>query len=859
MLELAARARSKSGARRAPPALMRRLLVFLFGAVLAGALVSPAQAQTSIDRYLDLTIEEGLISRSQADPRWATLGIGPQTPEDVSMERCGCVHAVLATVLAYKGSGRALPWYPVLMKNQFGFGRVQDFSFSPLYVHRFLQGGNGVAPWPPNQGYKPTAPGTCAIPVMSALGRIGNPVAPVIGISGIRFDVHPSLAAADELIKRRLLRGDPTIIVLRGPRVGGLESLHAQLIVGWDNRFEGYLVADPLFPTGTEGQLPGGNDKASYERWKSSIIDVFIPEVVAPGEHALVTAGDDPAPIELLSANPDGLRTGYDRASRTEVKEDAQASYYQAGGWADPLGTRPPGNPMRFLDIFQPRDGIYRFEIVGTGDGPFKLSFGTVEGDHRTVLQTIESTIHAGEVRKVELDYSRQGGSSSAEVTTFTPEARAGNDVNGLTDHAVEFDASRSFDIDGTIAGYEWDFGDGTRGAGKTASHVYTRPGSYTVKLTVTDDHGKTATDTASASLVLSQRRPVAHISGPYMGYAGRSTQLDARASFDLNNDPLTARWEFGDGTPAAMAPATDPVEHQYATPGTYTATLVVNDGLEDSEPHRTTVTILPRPGADALSADVACASAGSEVTLLYENLSLLGGRSSWNFGFEGDLPEPGTGATIAFAHEPSDGSAPESGQVFIPADATLFSSSVDYSLRLKYVIPGGLRPGVHRLSVYEGPATSIVVPCPQPDNRIPLADAGGPLYSGSTCVPVTFDGTRSTDSDSNSLTYTWHFGDGTTGHGARVDHVYQHAGEYFVTLVIDDGKASSLPTIGTRSFGLVAVTDANPPVACAALPGDEDDDAEDDDDTEDDDTEDDDDDEDDDDEDDDAARPGQE
>jgi hypothetical protein len=55
---------------------------------------------------------------------------------------------------------------------------------------------------------------------------------------------------------------------------------------------------------------------------------------------------------------------------------------------------------------------------------------------------------------------------------------------------AFYFDASDSYDIDGEIVSYEWDFGDGTVAQGIAVQHTYSVPGEYTVALTVTDDDG---------------------------------------------------------------------------------------------------------------------------------------------------------------------------------------------------------------------------------------------------------------------------------------------------------------------------------------------------------------------------------
>jgi hypothetical protein len=54
------------------------------------------------------------------------------------------------------------------------------------------------------------------------------------------------------------------------------------------------------------------------------------------------------------------------------------------------------------------------------------------------------------------------------------------------------FDASSSFDLNGTITSYVWDFGDGTGGTGLIVYHTYQHVGTYTVTLSVTDNYGNT-------------------------------------------------------------------------------------------------------------------------------------------------------------------------------------------------------------------------------------------------------------------------------------------------------------------------------------------------------------------------------
>ena len=71
--------------------------------------------------------------------------------------------------------------------------------------------------------------------------------------------------------------------------------------------------------------------------------------------------------------------------------------------------------------------------------------------------------------------------------------------INGLS---VTFDGSASYDPDGNITFWHWNFGDGTQGTGKIATHAYTAYGTYHVTLTVTDDGWKTDETTRNVTLV---------------------------------------------------------------------------------------------------------------------------------------------------------------------------------------------------------------------------------------------------------------------------------------------------------------------------------------------------------------------
>jgi parallel beta-helix repeat protein len=76
------------------------------------------------------------------------------------------------------------------------------------------------------------------------------------------------------------------------------------------------------------------------------------------------------------------------------------------------------------------------------------------------------------------------------------PVAEAGKSRTVFRDTEVVFDGGNSVDNVGIID-YKWFFGDGSNGTGKVVNHSYRARGTYTVKLTVIDPSGNTATDVA--------------------------------------------------------------------------------------------------------------------------------------------------------------------------------------------------------------------------------------------------------------------------------------------------------------------------------------------------------------------------
>jgi PKD repeat protein len=104
-------------------------------------------------------------------------------------------------------------------------------------------------------------------------------------------------------------------------------------------------------------------------------------------------------------------------------------------------------------------------------------------------------------IRAIAQDENGTNSSWSIPVNVTVSEDQEGDNLpvpeinapeNASTNSTILFDASGSYDPDGVIVSYLWDFGDGITGTGMNTAHSYKKPGVYSVVLTVTDNNGNT-------------------------------------------------------------------------------------------------------------------------------------------------------------------------------------------------------------------------------------------------------------------------------------------------------------------------------------------------------------------------------
>ena len=170
-------------------------------------------------------------------------------------------------------------------------------------------------------------------------------------------------------------------------------------------------------------------------------------------------------------------------------------------------------------------------------------------------------------------------------AANVAPTASFTSSTNNLV---ATFDGSGSTDSDGTITSYAWTYGDGATDTGVTPpSHTYAKAGTYSVKLTVTDNGGLTNSVTKQVVVSAANVAPTASFTSTPTNLA---VAFDGSASSDSDGTIASYAWTYGDGATGTGASP----NHTYAAAGTYTVTLTVTDNVGATGTVSHDVTVAP-------------------------------------------------------------------------------------------------------------------------------------------------------------------------------------------------------------------------------------------------------------------------
>lgn len=166
----------------------------------------------------------------------------------------------------------------------------------------------------------------------------------------------------------------------------------------------------------------------------------------------------------------------------------------------------------------------------------------------------------------------------------------AGEPYRGVIGEAIVFDGSDSYDPDGQIKAFEWDFGDGQTGSEMMQSHLYSEIGVYEVLLTVTDDLG--LSDSISVLAVISQPTHVPEkptIQGPTSSLVNETITFVFSGS-DPDNDSIRFLISWGDEDNTTTnyydSDSSLSITHTFVSKGMFLVSVLVQDdfGAASSE-----------------------------------------------------------------------------------------------------------------------------------------------------------------------------------------------------------------------------------------------------------------------------------
>ena len=358
-------------------------------------------------------------------------------------------------------------------------------------------------------------------------------------------------------------------------------------------------------------------------------------------------------------------------------------------------------------------------------------------------------------------------------VINEKPEAVFTKNIVGAPNEKILFDAGKSFDKDGRIVKYEWDFGDGSSTGGISVYHAYTSPGKYIAALKVTDDYSLASCNySIDTTIVIINSPPVPVTNTKVSGSINEELLFDASKSKDSDGSIVKYLWDFKNfGIETGSV-----IKKKFSVPGKYKVMLTVQDNSTASN-NSSSIEI------DLFINNPPKAVAGSNKILAPNEEAV----------FDGSKSIDSDGSIIEYKWKFGDGRTSD-----------LVKTSRSYSNPGKYHVFLTVRDDSKTSTDTHTDSLIVVV------NKPPVSIAGEDKYlvDGNAL----FDASSSYDEDGTITKFEWDFGDGSKSEGKITEHVYKIPGTYRAVLKVTDNTNVS----NNHSFDTLNVFINRRPIADA-------------------------------------------
>ncbi|MFI2812116.1 PKD domain-containing protein [Microbulbifer sp. JSM ZJ756] len=233
------------------------------------------------------------------------------------------------------------------------------------------------------------------------------------------------------------------------------------------NRELGYTYFDGTFIMDAANPAPdatnGSSTVASYTRSATALYDVIAADTTSVADAAPLLAGTKAFYMDVFTTAAPGTEI------LVQLEDSSQAT----------PDNYPTGRHSKYAAYVGEEAGWQRlkFQLADRIDG------ATPDSAVNSLVVLFDPNSLNGDTYYFD-NFDIYGAATGGNQA---PTASASYSCDGLS---CSFDGSASTDSDGSIASYQWDFGDGATASTATTSHTYAAAGTYTVTLTVTDDQG---------------------------------------------------------------------------------------------------------------------------------------------------------------------------------------------------------------------------------------------------------------------------------------------------------------------------------------------------------------------------------